>query len=86
MSKPGKLYCLFLCMFLLMSAYVYGFNLLGQRKNNVFEFFISFCVNFHEDFFENFWTKDYFTIWEGSRLKISSSCSKWYMTLLYEEL
>ena len=22
MSKPGKLYCLFLCMFLLMSAYV----------------------------------------------------------------
>ena len=54
MSKPGKLYCLFLCMFLLMSAYVYVFNLLGQRKNNVFEFFISFCVNFHEDFFENF--------------------------------
>ena len=23
---------------------VYVFNLLGQRKNNVFEFFISFCV------------------------------------------
>ena len=22
MSKPGKLHCLFLCMFLLMSAYV----------------------------------------------------------------
>ena len=36
----------FVCVFVDECVCVYVFNLLGQRKNNVFEFFVSFCVNF----------------------------------------